>query len=807
MSKDTEIDKIVTDKKIEHRKPKNRKPKKSDETSLSRIINLITKEIELNSNMTELQKYKDNLFLEKFKSLDINSEDVYEDGLLTSDKLNKQKLEYFNELDKELDVYLIYRNFLLLLHFMETFNNNREEMKSFIIKKDDYYTTVVQIENENNEKESLIQPLKLSTLFRKLCTFGSVQEKEEQFNTQYIQETFNRFVDSKFMDKDKTLSKFPIKISFADMLIDNTTYEVKINEKDTTVRKRIDGELVKKIVHVEENTAIQKMTVKNISTFYNSFRSLSQLSYESAIRLFWKVLEGKYNNKNIPQSLNSFLRYYTLNEKSRKPKKSRKSRKIETVNITGVGYDSLVSRFVLDKNAKLNISIKDKNPISQQCRYIQFKIIDDTFNTDNINEIDFYDKSSDTKIDVSISIPPTELPTYLSEEFLSVDKSSIHYERFKNQFPFPSKNLSVFIHYYHSMKLMKSTGLIVVPLSFISVMNLNNSKKDKSIHINFTIEDFERKKSHENLLYNYRIKEIIDEQQIKKIMLLPKGMLGHTTEQCVLLELSSEIQDGIHIINSVEKLSKMVDGQLVLNNNQNLKNVFEYDEIDDVYVNNNGKIIDESYTKDRYLVSRYVSYKDIQNPKSYNYNILPSYHLTDSIYSAQSKKILPDFEIIKSQRKTFKSGTETLYELGQTSFSKYGITTVPDIQKKTKVLMKHYQYFLKDGDILIYETYKSREHMTYFEMKESESVLGTNNLFIIRTENIELSQQLFMHLYSDEGQKKLLSLVKSNGKKDVLTIESLNELRWLKTDKSFDKYKSIIQVLVKKEESLLKYIK
>jgi len=817
-----------------------RKPENIDKKNIDNIIEFIKYEIDRNTNISqELKDYKKKLFEDKF---------------LTPDKFDKRTVQYHDEIDEEMDINLIYRNFLLLLHFMNTFINHREKMEIYIEKDKDYF-----LNQDNN--------LGLSTLFNNLFIYGTIRKNSEDYNAQDIQKTFNNFIHgyskrlrkkyiviNKF-SKDpkqeyKLMNGFPIKPENRYIFIKGYSKELDLELKNRYIIDNgyfkkpkeefifINGYFPKENSFIEEfpidinfsnmlfnsksvdigKDKQEEQTVRNIRAFYRSFKSLSELSLQSSIRLFWESIEGKHNNKNIPQSLNSFLRYYILND-TYGQRSNHKS-----LNVSGVGYDSLVSRLVLDEKnigkkgyesaKELEVTIEDKDSLSQQCRYIHFKLIDSDYDTKDIEELDFHSTTYDNNIDICISIPPTHLPTYMSEEFLEISSNkNTDFKRFKGYFPLPTKNLSILVHYYHTIKLMKSKSFVVVPLSFLSLMNLNKSGSvgTDTDSINNDSKYFSRNKIHETALYNQRIKEIIDEQHIKKIMLLPKGMMTHTNEQCVLLELSKERVEGVHILDSVSKFSTVLNSQLTLDNRKykkKLKDVFDNQDTIDVYVDKNSKIVSPDSSKEKFLVSKYVSYSDIKNPDKYDYNLLPSYHFTDTEDSDESSvfEVLDDF-IIKSQRKTFKDGSDILHIVGQTEFGKYGITDVSKVQKFHNIILKKNQYLLKNGDILLYETYKTREHMTYIEMDETLNALSPNNTFIIRTENIELSKEIFMYLYSDEGQNKLCSLVKSNGSKEVLTVEPLKKLTYKKTGKSFDDYKIKVSKILGDEEKLLKFLR
>ncbi len=694
------------------------------------IINHLQLELQTNSTLDKMEEYKYSVFGLLERELFFQEVGEREESSLVKKVLDEKKLQYFNEFSYNVDKLVIYRNFLIIMSFVQTItNNNNQGIKDKKIQDFFKLNITPRIPFENNNKT------------KKLITKQILKEKilvDKERNT---------------WDIDSLLSKY-IREIFPFLNIEIT---------------------LSSLNHSDER-----------NKFIYSLLPLSSLHFEESMSLFLEVLDNTSFGQNIPTSMSTFLRYYIYNDKRNVEKEERRNN-FKSLYVGGVGSTHLISKLVSDSlsktddgfGRKLNIFLDDENKYSKEIRQIHYRMITSEYSEfTNIDESDILTSSiPDNSIDVCISIPQKTLNTLQNDILLQYPKHNV--DRYINNNPLPTKNISSFVHYYNTTKLMKHKGYMIVPISFITLLNQSDNK---SLH------DDVRTRFNETDLYNKSLIEIIKERLIKKVLLLPPKMFTHTQEQCVLLELTSTKNEGINFSQLVDKFLKIKNYKPTLNLKfeQKIKTIFDHYNQDDLYVDKNGEIVDNT-SKSNNLVSKYITYNDIEN--NYNFNILPMYHLQQLSTNNTQKN---DFKIIKLQRLNTQIGTNKVKYISQSVFSTYGITNTSQLEDSKMILYKtnYNKYLIQSGDILIYETFKGKKDLTYVEMEDECLLLGNHNLFVLRSKDKDTSKKLFMYLYSNEGQTLLKSLVRSNSKKEVLTVESLKNIVW-KDTKDLSDFKQI----------------
>ncbi len=667
--------------------------------------------IELELNEPTLD-WLDELKYEKFMSVDksIECKDTIDitNTMYSKKEIDEKYIKYYNEYTYNNNILVIYRNFLVVLFFMKSFHRKN--------------TDKINTKNSNALERFILEKLPSKKAVTK------TQYQKLFNNNSNINGIFNDF--SKLIFKDLDIS-----INIRNLVIGYVSNEDEF-QQNKFINYWID--LLK-----EENIVI-------ISTFF-------------------EVLANDYKTFNIPTSINSFLRYYLYNDTAHNRNST------ESVYFSGVGTNVLISSVVSDSlnkksdgfSRKLNIGIDDINDVSLQIRKIRNRLITD--NTDMIDTVvssDILDTSFENSIyDTVISIPPQNLTLMQTSMFISDNKDNDfinhNVERYINFNPLPKKNLSCFVHYYNATKIAKNKILMIVPISFIT---LNDYTKNLN-----SLENIEnRNQFTESNIHSVRFKEIVEEQLIKKVMLLPKNMFSHTKEQCVLLELSTTANDGVMFIDGT-KFTKIVKNQVVFQNKQSSKNEF-----------------DGSTNK------HYVEYNSIIH--RHNYNILPLYHLSSkntTIDTPNSIKTLSSvFKITKSQRFNpimGKNQTEQKKEIeisfiSKSNFNQFNITSELDSIKKRTIIkdIKKFNHSSRvlNNDILIHTNYVNASDITIMQMKKSEICIANHNLIIIRNKsnNSTESQKLFLWLMSEKGHEYLTSISKNTNGKYILKIDDLKDI-------------------------------
>ncbi len=635
--------------------------------------------------------------------LEINRESLkYLDELNNSNSLNnkskidKKHIEYYNEYSLNNYNLLINRNFLLILIFMRKFHKNNTDL----IKKN----------TKNNLEKFIIQKLtdttSLKTQYIKLFDFNSGTKL-----------TFNTFVQKIFDDIDPYF-----------------TDSIDVNIENLVISGSSDTDEFK------------------IKKFVNYWIDLLKEKDDVIISIFFETLSKEFKTFNIPISMNSFLRYYIYHDSNHKRSDT------QSVYFSGVGTNELVSNIVNNSKNKENnrfgkellIGTDDDNEISLQIRKIRYRLITDKPDLfSNIKDWNILDTSfENNSFDVVVSIPPENLTLLETSQFVNNDNVKHNVERYINYNPLPTKNLSSFIHYYNSKLISKNKTLMVVPISFIS---MNNYTKNLN-----TLEDSEKRNQFtENNISTLRFKEIVDEQLIKKIMLLPKGMFDHTKEQCVLLEITKTSNNGVMLIDGTQ-YTQMDRNRNVIKNNSTLKVVFDSEE--------------KKY-KNKVLVSTYVNYDSIIN--EYNYNILPSYHLSQSATIQTNKEYISNlFRVTKSQRFKEVVGKTQLEKkeeinisfITKTHFNQFHFSSYKDGIKK-KTIIKNISNFshsskLENNDILIHSNYTNSSDITIVELNKKEICISNHNLIIIRSKDTNENRtykKLSLRLLSEQVHKYQIS--------------------------------------------------
>jgi len=717
------------------------------ENKIKYIYKLLKSELEINSTSLE---YLDNLRDAQFENiLDKTKYKNFKDNpnlFQSKSKIDKKYIEYYNEYSLNNYNLLIYRNFLLVLMFMRKFHKDNTDL----IKKN----------TKNNFDRFILQKLKdttsLKTQYIKLFDFNS--------GTKLI---FNTFIQKIFDDIDPYF-----------------TDDIDINIENLIISGSGDTDEFK------------------VKKFTNYWIDLLKEKDEVIISIFFETLPKEFKTFNIPISMSSFLRYYIYHDSNHKINDT------QSVYFSGVGTNELVSNIVNDSKNKENnrfgkellIGTDDNNEISLQIRKIRYRLITDKPDLfSNIKDWNILDTSfKDNSFDVVVSIPPKNLTLLETSKFINDDGVIHNVQRYINYNPLPKKNLSSFIHYYNSKLIAKNKTLMVVPISFIS---MNNYTKN----LNSSENNEKRNQFTENHISTLRFKEIVEEQLIKKIMLLPKGMFEHTNEQCVLLEITKTSNDGVMLIDGTQ-YTKIDRNRNVINNNSTLKVVFDSEE--------------KKY-KDKTLVSTYVDYNSIIN--KYNYNILPSFHLSQSDTAQTNQENISNlFKVTKSQIFKIVEGITqedkkkeiNISFISKTCFNQFHFSSYKDGIKK-KTIIKDISNFshsskLKNNDILITSNYTNSSDITIVELNKKEICISNHNLIILRikdTNDKKTYKKLFLWLLSEKGHKHLLSIVKITNGKNVLSIEDLKNISINYDeidDKKFDKIKKKVKSINTQIDGLTK---
>lgn len=736
------------------------------ENKVKYIYELLKSELEKNDNSL---KYLDNL----------NNPN----SLKNKSKTDKKYIEYYNEHSINNYNLLIYRNFLLILMFMRKFHKDN--------------TNLIKKNTKNNLDKFILQKLKdttsLKTQYIKLFDFDSGTKL-----------TFNTFIKKVFDDIDPYFTD-DININIENLVISDSgdTDEFKIKKfinywidllKNNTIEEK------KKLIQ-EKNKLLKHKLLKNkdeilkerdtlIKERDNLLKNNPLEKDDVIISIFLQIVSNNSKTSNIPTSMSSFLRYYVYHDLNHKRSDT------ESVYFSGVGTNELVSNIVNDSKNKENnrfgkellIGTDDDNEISLQIRKIRYRLITSKFdlfsNIKNWNILDTLFK--DNSFDIVVSIPPETLTLLETSQFIN-DNVKHNVKRYINYNPLPRKNLSSFVHYYNSKLISKNKTLMVVPISFIS---MNNYTKN----LNSSENNEKRNQFTENNIGTLRFKEIVEEQLIKKIMLLPKGMFDHTKEQCVLLEITKISNNGVMLIDGTQ-YTHIDRNKNVLTNRNPIKVVFDSE---------------EKIYKEKTLVSTYVDYNSIIN--EYNYNILPSFHLNKSDTTQINKENISNiFKITKSQRfneVVGKTQQEKKQEIdisfiSKSNFNQFHFSSYKDGVKK-KSIIKDVSNFshsskLENNDILIYSNYSNSSDITIMELHKKEICISNHNLIILRikdTSDKKIHKKLFLWLLSEQGHNHLLSIVKVTNGKNVLSIEDLKNISINYDeidDKQFDKIKKKVK--------------
>lgn len=743
----------------------------SSEYSKSRIKNCVTNignllksEISRNKDTKDyLDRLKDEKYDELYDELQLKTDTK----LLSKDEINSELTKYLSEYFYNLERSTLFRNYLLLLFFMKSIKSDFVTGPNKDKTLNDFFISNIDEENRTITYKTLLHKL----IYRQ-DGLGEAKYKD----TSIIQKLFDKFTDTFIYSlDDKIINKDSLDFNFDDLLEYNEDYQ-KIN------RDNID------------DSNFEKAT---INQFINNIIPLTTIHITDAIRAFFDVYETSYGNSTIPDSLSSFLRYYIYND-------SYKNRNnTNSVYLSGVGITHTISKIISDSKTskgegfgrKLDIGTNDSNIISQQIRLIHYRI-----NTNNFSEFvsisnrDILDNTDD-KYDVVISIPPAKLDTLTIDKLIPKDTifGGLHEEeRYKEFNPLPTNDLSSFIYFYDSMKLSNNKVMIVVPLSFLNTNQYKNIDLDEQIESGLEIK---RNKINEAYIHARLVKKIIEEQHIKKIMLLPKDTVLHTNQQCVLIECSNNTNQGIHFIDSTERFTQNIEGKSVLDNNKyrkKLKDVYDF-KGSNCYVDGKSAIVKSDSDKTKYLVNKFISYDDIIN--KFKYNLSPKFYLNDgSEFSESSENLKPldeYFDIFKLQQFKVEHAAKGMIELkfySKNEFSEFGITESTMIDESIESIVnlssKKYVKFNKvyDGDILIFVNYKNKLDITYVSIAATDKneYLAKHNLMVLRlknSKNSDFSKSVFMYLMSKSGEAKLQSLTtRTNANKPLLSIDNLKSL-------------------------------
>lgn len=705
------------------------------------------------------------------------------------------------------DKLILYRNFSLLLLFMRSLylpeiTTNTIKIKSTILNIIDYKTPIELFRKIFTVGESAEEQHKIKERERKRKkreqnerdereARGEREEKQEINHKEQKRNTdktnCNENVDDLFVDRMsnmfKEFKKFEEVISFSFSTAFDRT--VKTSEYNTAERT-------------------------NITQFLNSFDKLLTRSNLDVLKLFLEVYESKYNHLIVPETLVSFMRYYTSRDSINSPMES----KYNNVYISGVGNSDFIQKFSYavgsvnkreNRNLNRKLASDDSNELLKQIGVIQSRSRPESASVPIVIKNDSLLKSTKQKYDVALAIIPKKL------DFFSEDQAI-------KKYPFyPINQISFYAYYEKIMHCIENKSLIIVPISLISSNSYSEKKFSEDIALLDDGDGSDRdpkivqSAQYQEFLQHYRIQRIIKQKNIKKIMLLPKDMFYHTSEQCVLIEITKQTCHGVQFIDaSIYDYFKEKHTRRVSINLHRTSLIYIYDYYgESVFIDpNRGGIIDQT-EENSSLISVYVPYENLITSQS----LLPSHHIKDNsrLINSQPRKISDFFDVIKIQKSHYALSDIMPYEISAASttdikqysksdFSPYGITSNDDIVKTIKIATpkKYDEYcgFKKfdlvfNNDILIYAHYYNITDITFAQINpikpEDNLCFGTHNLIAIRLKEQYVKQDsyakaLFLWLMSNEGQEALKSITKMTSSNRPLI--SVDDLKMLQVDLS-----------------------
>ena len=632
--------------------------------------------------------------------------------------------------------------------------------------------------------------------------------------------------------------------------------------------------------------------VRNTKIFVNHFVKILSWNLDEVLTMFKQVQRVK-TNYTMPQFFNArVLKSIILQELDNDSK---------SFYFSGVASETMLVNSLLhiEKKFKTKKNLKfatDNNyKIDSLNAFLSYLIKTKTSQFTGIKYLNLLqdNKINDGQYDVTFTITPLLLKHYESDFLLNSD-NNIHDDNLGYEedmygrwsFPLSKINLAHYIHFKNSLFLAKKVAYILVPTSFISTYEFYRNRKeykdtteefkeDEQMEAMFNVDEeyilkdydayYKRNKQNDNLLYYYKIVEIIKEQNISKVIQFPKNTFPHIKQECILLVVHKNPVDGIHIGKvSVKKFNGTAIGS------SGLTNILKHNQNSDLFN-------DKAHN---YILSKWVSYVDIID--KHNYNITPNYHLTKLKSIDITHKVDDIFDVKKVQKYNYNftegEKADNLFVINSSDFPIFGVTTEKDIPKQLSVATfidtdslqrieedasKTYSFIrhiknadiVDEGSLLIYEKQlenlmieknkilsKSGKYRTkrfdrferMYQIKrydilmyvhnpkiitlvddDLEYGIATHNLLRLRVQDKfdkkeAYSKALYMFFKSKLGQQELKKIItKDKNNRDILLVPSLENIALNLSDREineqvikFNKFQTQYEMMYRLEKYL-----
>ena len=530
----------------------------------------------------------------------------------------------------------------------------------------------------------------------------------------------------------------------------------------------------------------EKIPNRSINIFVNNFIKILSLDIDVIINIFNKI---QNNNSDVPSDFTKHIIEPIVNYQYENNARS--------FFFSGVGANSMLinSMLTLQSNNNLyhediDFATDDKDNISLTNRLLIYQIKNQDKEILDVYNINIFQDKILDKYDVVFTIAPELLNNNESELLIDIDIDDCKLDTHNRwTYPLPKYNLSSYVYVQNSLYQTKNTAYVLVPLSFIS------------------LNSFQRNTAYNEIsMFNDNLKELIDGQNIAKVIQFPKKYFYHIKTECVLLELKKKPVDEIYccIIGLKDPLkAESLDKDII--------KTISYKASDKVKQTNRIKI-------------NGANYSTVLDESLLNYRINPQYYFAGNFIREKDAQLLKDdFLVKKVQRYSFEVNHE--YKKGRelsiitvSDFTEFGIISKSKINKKQYINIDFDEikrnkfkeaYQLQQYDILIYVHDPLKIAFCYDKMKD---VVASHNLLIVRAKvepinKEKVAKNLYMYFKSKEFRIKLKWLLtKDKNNRDIIRIKDLEKLEVNTSEHDLSNSIELLETFKKQYESL-DYIK